>query len=509
MNVSVYISSEQIQMIGYTGKAAKRFVTHPLPEGAMYNGTIIDRAYMLESLKSINEDNPGFFKAEVNLIVDGSSILSRKISTPKLNPKQLLNLVRDDFSDTIDNPAQIVCGYRDLKASGENAIMGFAMTRDQLDSYISVFKEAGIKLSSVRIGTEAVINFVESRKELTESTIVLNIIDGMTMLSMIFSEGNNVFISRSRLIGDDNEENLGGILENLNGLVQFANSQSFGAISTSYYIGIDSDDLTHISERNQHQDVLLRILDVYDGPGGTPPPETHFCCLNMHMTGKCVDFLAAFKRLDTGAGKIGLNPKKFVMVVPAAVVAVLAVMTINLLSQVSTIDSEIERLRGLINSPSTQERQWEISLMEAEAVLLANVISQSEAKNEWENTRVPATSQILDDIIYNHDLELTVTSFDYNESGGTVRVTAVCDDSIVSTHYIDYLHNSGIALRASYSGFRSSGGQYQFSVDIILNLREAEKEEEVVDEVEGEIEGEAEDVEEDDENGTEEADEVE
>ena len=454
-------------MIGYEGKAAKRFVTHPLPEGAMYNGTIIDRAYMIGSLRTIDNDNPGFLKGEVKLIVDGSSILSRRISTPKLKPKQLVDLVKDEFADTIRSD-EIICGYRQLKAS-ENAVMGYAATKEQMDSYVSVFAEAGIKLSAIRVGAEAVLNFVESRQDLQQSIIVINLIDGMTMLSMIFVEGSSVFVSRTRLYGDDKEQALAGISDNLSGLVQFAQSQKFGQITASYYIGLSAGDVEHIREHNQNSNINMQNLQVYDGPGGTPPPETHFCCLNIQMTGKCVDFLVEHKKTDAIAKKKGFSPAKLLYFFPAVVAAVLGMMAFNLFSQVSSLDSEIARVEGLIDSPATRERQLEIGYMRDESALLYEVIEQAEVLNEWKDSLIPATSQLLDSIIFLHGMEVRVNSFAYNEASATVRVGATCRDSTVSTHYVDYLLESSLALRVTYVGYGSSGEGFGFSVDILLN----------------------------------------
>ena len=484
MSVSVYISSEQIQMIGYSGRAAKRFISHPLPEGAMYNGTIIDRALMIESLKAISNDNPGFFKDEVNLIVDSGSILSRRIPTPKLNQKQLMELVRDDFSDSMESTEQIVTGFRVLK-TGESAVMGFAVTGEQVFNYITVFTEAGIKLSSIRTGIEAILNFVESNPELQESTIVLNIIDGMTMLSMIFAEGDNVFISRTRLYGDDKDQALGDIINSLNGLMQFANSQQFGTLATSYYVGLSEEELADISAQSQHPDLLIRNLDIYDGPGGTPPPETHFCCLNIQLTGKCVDLLAEYKKTSIIAKK-GFDLKKLLLVFPLAVIAVMAVMSIDLLAQVATIDGEIETLQSNINSPDTREKQQEITMMNAEIALLYDVVNQEEIKLEWEAGLIPGSGALLDSILFDHGVEVRVNSLSFTENR-TINVSAVCADSTVSTHYVDYLYDSGIADSVSYVGYGSSGDGFGFSISIVLNLPEIEEEE---DEVEFETEAE-------------------
>jgi Tfp pilus assembly PilM family ATPase len=108
MSISIYISTEQIEVLDYNGKNIIKYVAYPLSEGVMYNGTIIDYPLLLEALTALVKSNPGLFKGEVTLIVDGSTLLSRKITCPKLNNKQYLNLVRDEFVDSFESLDDIV-----------------------------------------------------------------------------------------------------------------------------------------------------------------------------------------------------------------------------------------------------------------------------------------------------------------------------------------------------------------------------------------------------------------
>ena len=224
MKSSIYVSAEQIQVIGHLGGAVRRYVTYPIPEGTMFNGTITDSAFLAECLMSLKREHSELFSSGTTLIVDGSTILSRRITSPNLSHKQYLQLVRDDFADSIDSTDNLVCGYHKLQ-SVENAILACAVNKAQVDSYISTFNEAGIKLSGIHIGVDTILGLVKSRADLQQGTIVINVIDGLTMLSMLFENGNNIFISRSRLYGEEKEQVFRSVLENLNGLIQFTRSK--------------------------------------------------------------------------------------------------------------------------------------------------------------------------------------------------------------------------------------------------------------------------------------------
>ena len=175
MKSSIYISAEQIQVLGYSGKKVKRVATFPLPEGTMFNGNIMDATFLTECLVSMRKDNPALFKGGVSLVVDGGSIPTRRLTVPRLSHKQYMQRVRDDFADSIADSNAMVCAYRKM---GDGTILGCGVNKSQVDSYISTFSAAKIKLTSIHIGAEQLYTLVKTTPALQESTIVLNVLDG-------------------------------------------------------------------------------------------------------------------------------------------------------------------------------------------------------------------------------------------------------------------------------------------------------------------------------------------
>jgi len=359
MKSSIYVSAEQIQAIGYTGKSVNQLVTYPLPEGTIYNGTITDSAFLAECLASMKKENPALFKSGVSLVVDGSTILTRRIVTPKLSAKRYLQLVRDDFADSAESSDDLVCGYRKLD-SAENAILACAVNKTQVDSYISTFGESGIKLDSIHMGVELILSFVKSRQELQSSTVVLNIIDGFTMLSLLFENGNNIFMSRSRLYGEEKEQVFQNVLENLNGLIQFTRSQKIGEITVSYYLGVAEADMRLLDAFNPHPDIRLGTLRVIEGQGDIPP-SAHFACLNMVYGGDSIDLISRRKDLDKYVK--AKRPKKLWIPFLIIYVVVLAGIAGYLWWQNSILDSSINEIKNFLYAPATVEKQAELQAL--------------------------------------------------------------------------------------------------------------------------------------------------
>ena len=464
MKSSIYVSAEQIQVIGHLGSTVRRYVTYPLPEGTMYNGTITDSAFLIECLMSLKREHSDLFGGGTTLIVDGSTILSRRIASPNLNHKQYLQLVRDDFADSVDSTDNLVCGYHRLP-SAENAILACAVNKAQVDSYISTFNEAGIRLSGINIGVDAILGFVKSRPDLQQSTIVINVIDGLTMLSMLFENGNNIFISRSRLYGEEKEQVYRSVLENLNGLIQFTRSQKISEITRSYYMGISDADMQLLDAFNPHTDIALSPLSAYLGKGELPP-EAHFASLNM-LFGGGIDLLAARIALDKYVKS--QRPKKLWIPFLAIYILVLAAIASVLGYLVIQETRKINEINEYIKRPAIVEKLNEIGILQRETRFYNEIIRQVDEKADWEESMPLASSRTLNTIIVTHGVDVEVRNFEFNADTGVLRVRATCEDATVASDYVDALYDFGVAQKIEYRGYGSTmDGDFVFTIDITL-----------------------------------------
>ncbi|MCL2820902.1 MAG: hypothetical protein FWD38_08780 [Oscillospiraceae bacterium] len=464
MKSSIYVSAEQIQVIGYLGNSVKQYVTYPLPEGTMYNGTITDNAFLTECLVLMKKEHPDLFKSGVTLIVDGSTILSRRLITPKLSNTQYLQLVRDDFADSAPSTADLVCGYLKLDAS-ENAILGCAVNKVQVDSYISTFNDAGIKLSGIHVGVEAIINFVKATTELHHSTVVINVIDGLTMLSMLFQNGKSIFVSRTRLYGDAKEQVYQSAVANLNGLIQFTRSEKINEITHSYYLGVSPADVNVLAAFNPHTDITIGTLPVYRGREELPP-ESHFACLNMHYGGG-IDLLASRVALDKYVKS--QQPKKLWIPILAGYIFVLVLIAGVLAFLIHRENTKIKEINDYLHSTSVVQKQEELGLLMRETRYYDEILRQMDEKTDWEESLAKATSNTFDLIAVAHGVGVDVQSMDFTEDTGIMRIRATCADANVSSDYVDMLYILGVADSIEYRGYGTiAEGVFSFTIDIAL-----------------------------------------
>ncbi|MDR1691951.1 MAG: hypothetical protein LBR72_01205 [Oscillospiraceae bacterium] len=459
MESSVYISSEQIQVVGHQGGTIRRFVTHPLPEGTMINGTITDQAFLTECLASLRAEHPALFK-KPSLVVDGSAILVKRIPAPKLNGKQYRQLVRDDFAEAGENTDELVCGYQLLP--GGKALLACGAGKNLVDSYLSAFKSAGVKLSSIRIGTQAILSYVDSRPDLQKRSFVLNVIDGVTMLSLIFENGVNVFISRTRLYGDTKEQTAQTVMENLNGLVQFNRSQKFGEVTDSFYLGVSPADLRLLEALNPHVNIKLAVLDIFqDVRGGEQlPPNAHFAYLSALLGKSHIDLTVSRKELENHRKR---RTKTRRIWIPFSILyVILLALPIGWFYYQGTLtDKEIAALNEALSEPAAVEKESELTALETETAGLRRVINEERLKLEYEGSLAALSPQLID--LFLGGSGITVESLSYTRESGTVRIGGFGASEDAPANFSEALRSSPLVLSVDYTGY-SEGNKFNWNV---------------------------------------------
>jgi hypothetical protein len=469
MKLTMYISAEQIQAIGYKGKKVLQMETFPLPEGTMFNGNIMDAPFLAECLASMKKDFPKMFKGGASLVVDGSSILTRRLTVPKLSHKQYLQRVRDDFVDSISDTNDMVAAYK--KQHG-GTILGCCVNKAQVDSYIDTFKAAGIKLTGIHVGAEMLNSLVKATPQLQQATVVLNLLDGQTMLSAIFVKGNNIMTQRTRLYGDEKEQIFTQINDSLSNLNQFVQSQKHDEITQSFYLGLRVSDVRTLGERNTHEGIRINPLTLYKGAVDIPP-EAHFACLNMQYGRNAINLIAARRTLNRYIKS--KRPKKIWIPALAVYAAVMIGVAAYFWLELRDVNIRIDELNNFIMDPDTIEMQTELAALMGERDKVLRIAHQFNNRLDWEETMPIAVSHMVNQIVFGHGINVRVNTFEFNEVTGVVRVNATTPDATVANDYVHSLLNElKVARQVNYTGFTTGTDGFSFSVDIVLMLEGVE-----------------------------------
>lgn len=478
MKSSIYISHKKVEVIGYTksGKKVtiKQYASGLLPEGTMINGKIIERGYLVECLHSICGKNPKLF-TDSTLIVDGSSIFAKKMTLPKLSKWRCEQHIREDFADTNDSIEELVCDYYQLepKNKTDNTILAFAADKVQIDGYVSACRSAGIKLNSIRVGVQAILNYMDTRLDLKRTTVVLNVIDGVMMLSMLFEKGVNVFMSRTRLYGDDYEQYIQSMLQNLSGLIQFNRSQNFNEIMYSYYLGLAKNDLTLMNEINPYPGITLEALNIFGSVVGVDklPPELSFVFLNTLLEKDSIDLIQSCKKLQKL--KKRQRPKKYWIPVLICLLALLAAPVAYLYYQMFEVSAQLDDVKAYVTGEAVVSKSNELDQIMAETSYYTGIVNQINGKIEWDESMVPVSATLLDLVTKTYSDKVTILQLDFNSDAGSLRVNGSSASEIDSAAYVDALKRSRLVDGVKYTGYNyDSEGKYNFSIDIALETGE-------------------------------------
>jgi len=474
MKSSLYISSEKIELIGYETSAKqvtiKEYFSMPLPEGTMLGGKITEPSQLTACLLEIKAQRPQLLQ-NPTLVVEGNFLLSKKLNVPKMKRMKYVSLIADEFADAAERPEDIICDYHILRnTSGEKiSILAFATEKATVASYIAVFEEANIKLQKIRIGVQAVLHFLEERAEYQEGSFVLNIIEGVSMLSMVFVNGVNVFMSRTRLYYENTEALARTLAEILSGLMQFNRSQQLEEIRASYYMGLSPEELEFLKEYNPHYGVEVAPFDLFQDAVGTHKlaAQTHFAYLAIWLPENSMDFLHSYrkkKKLKKSGEKREIRP-----LLAGGLAALLAAPILVFAVNNALMNGKIEKLNEYINDPVIQEKTQELDALSEKMAYWGAVQSQVSQKETQNAALIPLSDVLLDMITQTNAANVRVNLVEYEEDTAKMTVSGNASTEKDSAAFVESLKHNAMVESVQYTGYSyvtDESRDFNFTIEV-------------------------------------------
>jgi len=474
MKASVHITTSKLEIIAYTKAgdkiSVKEYLTYPIPEECVINGVILDGTPIIEGLKSLKSSNSQYFK-EVSLVIDGSFVYSKKITVPgKLNKLKYDEVIRDEFAEVATDAEHLICDFYPLSqnADGSKDILSFAVENAHAQAYLSIFSEAEIKLSSVHLGVQAILRFVNNRPDLKEQPFILNLVDGVMLLSMIFQNGVNVFQSRSRLYGEDRLTIVNNTLDGLSGNIQFNRSQNFTDITHCYYLGLSSSDMDLVNMNTSYPDIKFAELDIYKGAKGADilPPGSHLAFLNTLVPDSQADLLSNIKMLEKAQNR--KKPKNIWIPVLACTVLVLAAVIAGLWLLVAGIEREIRDINGYLMDPVTVNERTEVESLMADTARINGLYNAVNTQKSETAAKPQISSRILNTIIRTSGTAVSVTGFNFSSEDRALNVSNSSETEVASARFVEALSSNDQFDTVYYTGYRTgTSGEFVFNIDVI------------------------------------------
>jgi len=482
MKTSIYISTDMVKVISYTKSGShvriKDYLCYPLPEECMLSGVILDGAPILKALYTLKAKEPHLF-SDASLVIDGNFVYTKKITVPnKLNKISCDEVIRDEFSEVSTDSENLICDhfYLSNMPDGSKSILACAVENVHVQSYISLFNAAKINLTSIHLGIFTVLQFINRTTELCDKPFVLNVIDDLVMLSMIFQNGVNVFQSRTRLYGDDQTAIVNSTLDGLSGIIQFNKSQNFQDITDCYYLGLSDSDMELISQNSSYPEIRFSKLDLYSNAKNAKilPPNAHFAYLNTLMQDSDNDIFYNMKMLEKAKQK--KRPKK--VWVPTLICAsvFLAILLTFMWVLVSNVERDIRDIKNYIDDPNIvaeRNRLDEFSMSTSHITTLYDSIVNMQSENSG---KYRIDKQTLNTLASTAGIPVYIKSFNFDYSSGTISVTCSSSTEYDASNFVESLRiNPMFAdFDVYYTGYTTGAeGTFIFSIDIVQRSLES------------------------------------
>lgn len=212
-----------------------------LSEGSIINGVIINNYDIKEVLRKIKSDKTLFFKNKVSIILDSSLIYIKAGNFPVSSKAKMDIFAENEFVGFDSKNTEMIFDYSIIKKSNSKtestSIVCYAVEKAMVKSFIDIFQEEGIAVSSIDISINCISKFIYNLKFLEKKTYVISNIDKNNITLILFVNNNFYYMTRARLFNDyGTEDFFQEISTNLSSLVQFNKSQRNGFDIESVYI---------------------------------------------------------------------------------------------------------------------------------------------------------------------------------------------------------------------------------------------------------------------------------
>lgn len=217
------------------------FKKYPLLEGTMINGIITDEYEFKNVLKEIASQ--GY--TNIHLVINSGQIIMKPLVVPKMNHKQILQIVEDELASISGNGNDFVYDYAYMSEckDGKKAIKIFCVGIDKtlLSSYITIFKSCDIQLESINTFTNVLNNVVKEALYEKHERYLVSLLDGNSLISVLYDNDEYHLSYRSRIVSSKDTSSFAQeIVSNISQISQFSKSgENSKPIEKVYFCYLD------------------------------------------------------------------------------------------------------------------------------------------------------------------------------------------------------------------------------------------------------------------------------
>ena len=444
MKTAVYINNDQVSIL-----AGKKYLEFSLPQGSVSNGVLINREAILQVLR----DNRRLLMRPLVLLNSSNAIL-KVAEHPAMSKSQFRSYLQQESG--LPPIGDLGEEIRQVKIPGGRRSYFQGVPKDLLESYISLFREAGISLGGVLTLQLAAEDFLASSKALNGQTCFLEILEGENLLSILFDQGAYVLTDRSRLLGEPGspawEEEL---TQKISYLVQFDRSRkSANPLTAIYFSGFQKDVLDFL--RSRFPSLLLEDAGKAEGipsQEGNPLP----CLMGLAAKGGKEILRSSRKK------KRKLSTREFLLLAAAFSLLVAAGGYLFTRNRTLSLEEENRALREEISSSREGDKLEELLSKQSLLARIPRILEELEAARGEGAPFEALTRDTLLLLIQKAGNDVLLERVEGEGETGTVILQGVGTSEFSASRYVGALKDTGLFSQVEYSGYESSRkGEYSF-----------------------------------------------
>lgn len=484
MSTSVFLSNDYIRVVaGKTIGKSIRVQTagrYELPAECLINGVITNENSLKERLKEIWQKE-SFPVRDVTLIVSSTRFSMKSLKAPAMSRKKLRQYAANEFSAPESGEPMIYdCQIMERDSSGGMVRLLASMAeQDMVESFIKLFRECGIQVSSVCPSRCSVISMLETAGAVKDKTCIIQLAEGADLRSILCVEGTYTYSSRTRLFCSRDTEEMGAELaKSVSGILQFAMSQKLSHKITDVYLaGLTQREQEYCRDSIGLLEMNLHVSQL-EGSFVSMPEGISFSDyvspISGLMAGKeTINLADAFPSLKKGIKEKGKLWKY--LLPPAASLLVMAVILAALLIRNSFYETKLAGLLELQNSQAAVMGMEESQNLSSRVNTLSALLAQISDLNDAAKSYPKADTSVLEAVEDAAEGFVSVQIKGYQADTGSLSIVAYAARVDDISPYIDALEETGLFRELSYSGYQlqNMGNQSAYKIQLTGYLSQA------------------------------------
>lgn len=384
MSVVIYLSNQDVRAVIGTARHGQASVSRvcraQAPEGSIINGLVTNEEAFDTFFREFWTENR-LPKKGVTLVLGSAQAVTRLLHVPAMSHKKMMEYLPREFA-SVERTKDPVYSYVMMSREGAMChVLSTMIDRSFLEPHMERFRSMGVRLESIVMATMAEIQALNHLSYLKDKTCIIQMLDGMSLLNILYVGGQYYQFSRNRVFGERGTPAFGvECARTISNQQQFLKTQQIEDVITHIYLGgeFEEDDFEICRDSIFQMDGELEVEKVREELDGRIRfrPEQSFGGFGHFVT--AIGGLLVPKDKSNLVYQYRQNPERIgrrreLVKLVAPVAAVLLVLGAVAAAQAVIWFARVDRVNeqfSYLENPAVIERAAEYDQLAAENALL-------------------------------------------------------------------------------------------------------------------------------------------